>query len=324
MTSGAVAIALSAVVSACCAGAARGQFQYTALDHPLAGRGGTAAYDVDGSRIVGTFFDAGGVSRGFVYDGGNWSVLDHPAAAGPRGTTAYGVWDGLVCGTYVDSSGRTFGYVYDGATFTTLARPPMGLGPVDTFARGIYDGTVVGYSIEGPLARGFVYDNGVFSDLIVPGAVGTFPDDTDSGRVVGFFEDPVGTHGFFSLVGGVPVPVDHPLGVLGTFLTGVDGPNYVGNYLGLPDPRSRGFLFNGTTYLPIDVPGAIDTTVNGIDGLTVVGSYVDAAGAAHGFLATVPEPAAAGSAALAVGLLALRRGRSARTSKTRPAASGGL
>jgi len=63
------------------------------------------------------------------------------------------------------------------------------------------------------------------------------------------------------------------------------------------------------TFTPIDYPGATDTIVNGINGDRVVGSYVDAAGVTHGFLATVPEPAAGAAMVASAGLLTLRRAR---------------
>ena len=288
---------------------ASAQFQFTTLDHPLAGQGGTAAYDVDGNRIVGTFFDAAGASHGFVYDGATWSVLDHPDAALPRGTTAFGVSDGIICGTFVDAAGRTFGYTYDGLTWTTLARPPLGAGPVDTFARGVSDGTVVGYSIEGAVARGFVYNNGAFSDLVVPGAVGTFPDDTDSARIVGHFEDLIATHGFI-VAGGLPIPIDFPLEpAVETSLTGVDGTNIVGNYLALLDPGSHGFLYDGTRFITIDFPGAVDTTVNGIGDNRIVGSYSTAPNVTHGFVAVIPEPAGAATTVMGAAALVRRPSR---------------
>ena len=287
------------------AGPALGQFSYTTLDHPLAGAGGTVAYDLDGGRIVGTYLDAAGVSHAFTYDGATWTTLDHPAAAAPRGTAAFGVSGGNVVGTYVDATGQVFGYVYDGREWTTLTRPPPGPGRTDTFARGVSGSTVVGHYIESQVARGFVYDAGTFTDVVVPGAVGTFPDDTDDGRIVGSFEDLLGTHGFISDGTGTTV-LDHPLGTLGTFVTGVDGAAVVGTYLGLPDASAHGFLYEGGRYTPIDIPGATDTSVNGIDGLRVVGSYVDAAGATHGFLLTIPEPSAAAVALLALWLPARR------------------
>ena len=278
-----------------CATAASGAFTYTTIDHPLAGVGGTVPNDIEGSQIVGSYLDASGVSHGFLYDGATWSTLDHPASAAPRGTAAYGVSDGIICGTYVDASGQTLGFLYDGVNWTTLERPPLGVGPVDTFARGIADGTVVGYSIESLVARGFIYRDGVFTDLVIPGAVGTFPQDIDGPRIVGTYDDLIETHGFL-YDGTVVTTLDHPLGLpLGTFVTGIDGPNMVGSYLSLQDGMGHGFLYDGAQYIPIDVPGATDTSANGISGTRVVGTYVDAAGQRHGFVASVPEPVVAGA-----------------------------
>ena len=290
-----------------CAPPAGAAFVFTTLDHPLAGRGGTTANDVSGSRIVGSYLDAANVRHGFVYDGVNWTTLDHPGA-GPS-TNATGVWNGLICGTYVTPSGRTLGFLYDGSNWATIERPPLGPGPADTFVRGISGDTLVGYSIESFVARGFLYRAGEFSDVLVAGAAGTFPDDLDSGRIVGTYEDLLGSHGFIA-DGDVARTIDHPLGMpLGTALTGVDGDRVVGNYLALPDGASHGFLYDGRTFEPIDVPGAADTTVNGIDGDRIVGSYRDAAGDTYGFVAVVPEPTAAAALLVFLGWWGSRQPR---------------
>jgi hypothetical protein len=281
-------------------------FSFVTIDHPLAGAGGTMPNDVEAGRIVGTYLDTSAVSHGFIFDGVSWNTLDHPAASAPRGTEGFGISEGLVCGTFVDASGRTFGFLYADGTWTTLERPPLGLGPVDTFARGISEGTVVGYSIESLVARGFIYRDGVFTDLAIPGSTGTFPRDIDQGRIVGNFDDLVSTHGFL-YQGGVVEVLDYPFEpVLGTFVRGIDGTNVVGNYVSLVDGHSHGFLFDGTTYVPIDVPGSMDTAATGIDGTRIVGTYTDAAGAPHGFVTTIPEPSSAVASVLALGLL-LRR-----------------
>ena len=280
---------------------------FTTIDHPLAGSGGTTPYAVDGDRIVGSFLDAAGVNHGFLYDGSTWRTLDDPAAAAPRGTAAYGVSGPTICGTYVSSAGQTLGFLYDGANWTTLDHPAVGPGRVDTFARGVSDGTVVGYYIQSLAAHGFSYRSGTFTDFDIPGSIGTFPHDVDGTRIIGTVDDALGTHGFF-IDQGVPVVFDHPLGVLlGTFGNGVDGPNIVGNFVSLADGSSHGFIFGASGYTTLDVPGATDTTANGIDGGRIVGSYVDAAGATHGFIAVVPEPA--GAAAVMAVLAATTRRR---------------
>jgi hypothetical protein len=303
---------LAAVLLACAAAApAPAAVVYTTVDNPSAGTGGTALYDLDGPRIVGTFFDQAGASHGFVYDGTTWTNVDHPDAVAPRGTAAYGVSNGTIVGAYVDAGGRTFGYAYDGTTWTTLAHPPVATGPVDTFARGVDGDTVVGYFIESQVARGFVYRNGAFTDLVIPAAVGTFPDDIDQGRIVGTIEDLVGSHAFVR-DGLLVTPIDHPLGaVLGTFGSGIDGGRIVGNYLDALDGSAHGFLYEGGQFTNVDFPGATDTTVNGINGDRIVGSYQDAAGVTHGFIATVPEPTAAVAAVVTGGLVAGRRPRRA-------------
>ena len=302
--------ALGILLLTCAALPAGAQITYTSIAHPLAGPGGTTAYDVDGSRVVGTYLDAAGASHAFLYDNGAFTTLDHPDAALPRGTSAYGISGNLISGAFVNSSGQTFGFLYDGSDWTTLAHPPGGGARTDTFARGVSGDTVVGYYIESAATRGFVYENGAFRDLVVPGATGTFPDDIDGERIVGTFDNVAGTHAFIA-DDSLFQTLDHPLGtILGTFGTGVDGANVAGYYLSLPDGSARGFLFDGSGFTAIDYPGATDTTVHGIDDGRIVGSYVDAAGVTRGFIAVVPEPATLALLAPCF-LLTLRRPRRA-------------
>ena len=298
MTSGLCRCVFAVLLTACAGGRASAVVTYTSIAHPLAGTGGTTAYDIDGPRIVGTYLDAAGASHAFVYEDSTWTTLDHPNAAAPRGTAAYGVSGDSIVGTFVDATGRSFGYLYDGTNWTTLAHPPVGSGPIDTFARGVSGGTVVGYYIESLTTRGFVHDAaGAFRDVVIPGATDTSPDDVDGGQIVGTFDNATGTHAFV-LDGALVRTIDHPLGtVLGTYGTGVDGTNVVGNYLSLIDGSAHGFLFDGSGFTAIDFPGATDTTVNGIDGDRIVGSYVDPSGAIRGFIAVIPEPAALALAA---------------------------
>ena len=300
---------LPALLLALGAGPASAAIVYTQLDHPLAGPGGTTPYAIYGERIVGGYLDAANRSHCFVYEFGSWATLDHPEAVG--GTTAYGVSATRISGSYVAASGQVLGFLYDGSTWATLEHPPIGVTRGDTFARGVSDGTVVGYYIEAAVARGFIYSGGTFTDIAPPGAINTFPRDINSGRVVGNYDDPLGTHGFvFDALNWLTL--DHPLGaVLGTFVTGVDGANVVGYYSGLPTGAAHGFLYDGADFLPIDFPGATDTEVNGIDGDRVVGSYVDAAGQRHGFVAAIPEPGGAAALVLLPAAACARRRRRA-------------
>ncbi len=82
--------------------------------------------------------------------------------------------------------------------------------------------------------------------------------------------------------------LDHPLaGPQGTRPSGIDGPNIVGYYQDASN-LSHGFLYNGGAWTTVDYPGAFDTSVSGISGTNLVGTYdlMDTNGLlnSHGFV----------------------------------------
>ena len=78
--------------------------------------------------------------------------------------------------------------------------------------------------------------------------------------------------------------------------TAVAGYHTVAGYYYDASNKSRGFLYNGTTYTTLDGPSATQTYIWGIDGTNVVGMYTDGTGN-HGFIyngsvfTTVDNPA---------------------------------
>ncbi|HEX4415867.1 MAG TPA: PEP-CTERM sorting domain-containing protein [Lacipirellulaceae bacterium] len=75
--------------------------------------------------------------------------------------------------------------------------------------------------------------------------------------------------------------LDDP-GSIRTDAFGISGNNIVGMYA---NSFYHGFLYDGTTYTPIDNPAATNFTVaSGIDGNNIVGDYSDSSGKDHGFL----------------------------------------
>jgi hypothetical protein len=54
---------------------------------------------------------------------------------------------------------------------------------------------------------------------------------------------------------------------------------------------SHGFLYNGTTWTILDMPGADATYAYGIDNGKIIGYYDVAGEPSHGFIYTIPEPA---------------------------------
>lgn len=88
--------------------------------------------------------------------------------------------------------------------------------------------------------------------------------------------------------------IDYP-GAHATWVIGIDGSNIVGSYVESTYGSSRGFLYNGTTWSPVDFPTvhissgphpmeiSEGTAVTGVDGSKIAGEYSDSSGQ-HGFL----------------------------------------
>jgi hypothetical protein len=294
------AVLAMTIASAFAAAPASAQVVYTTLDHPLAGAGGTIAQAIDGTRIVGSYFDVFATLHGFAYDTatGAWTTLDPPGAVG--GTSAWGVSGNRVSGEFRAVGGQAKGYLYDGATWTSFEHPPTTHAGLDTFARGTDGTTVVGFFLDDTGTHSFAYDGVTFTDVRFPGS-DTFAFDVDAGRIVGSYNATVGRHGFI-FDGTDWRTVDYPgSDVFATHLFGIDGDNVVGFYQTPPNGQPRGFLYNGADFIPIDFPGATETAVYGIDADRIVGSYVDANRNRHAFIAVVPEPSCLGIAALCLG-----------------------
>lgn len=82
--------------------------------------------------------------------------------------------------------------------------------------------------------------------------------------------------------------VDAPGEILRTDLRAIDGSNLVGFYRDL-DGKDNGFIYNGTTWTTLNMPGAGATRIFGIDGSHLVGYY--SVSGTHGFVYEIPEPA---------------------------------
>lgn len=102
--------------------------------------------------------------------------------------------------------------------------------------------------------------------------------------------------------------ISAPLGVNGSFATGISGSNVVGYYIDA-NGTDHGFLFNGSGFTTLDAPlatgtdanGFSGTSANGISGSEVVGTFAGSDGNDHGFLfdgttyTALDEPLATGS-----------------------------
>ena len=212
---------------------------WTTLDHPSA-TSGTAAYGVDGSKIVG-FYNLSGPLHGFLYDGtkpvgSQWSTIDR---SGASQTTVIGIDGGKMVGT-VWSSGTSNGYIYDGTTWTILPQPT---GSISVGASDISGSNVVGqYNVDSPAKhQGYLYDGTTATPHNFPGSYHSITLGIDGDNIVGFYtENNVGgIHGFL-FDGFNWTTLDFP-GATRTFAYGIDGDNIVGYYNDVSGTR-HGFL----------------------------------------------------------------------------------
>jgi hypothetical protein len=124
--------------------------------------------------------------------------------------------------------------------------PPGSVASQATALSGI---AVVGYYNDGSMTRGFLYDGSGYTTINYPGSV-TLP---------------------------------NQMQVPGTTLRGVSGNNIVGIYEDA-SLNFHGFLYDGSTYTPINVPGATYTETTGVSGNHVIGNSQPGNGHYSGFI----------------------------------------
>ncbi len=227
---------------------------YTTINDPL-GVNGTYPMGVSGSNVVGYYRDAAKVAHGFLYDGSTFTTLDDPLASASLkddGTYALGIDGTTIVGYYTAPHGFYNGFSYDGSTYTKLNYPNANFG--ETYVTDVSGGKVVGYFAPNPQYnqefnyKGFVYDGSTYTEVSDPLSI------TSDG-------------------------FDYE-----TYVFGIDGQNVVGAYKGADEFFDHGFLYDGSTYTTIDDPLGLSTSVNGISGNLIVGSYFDGSSAIKSFV----------------------------------------
>jgi len=192
---------------------------------------------------------------------------------------------GEIVGFYVDSLGLQHGFLLQGGSFSTFDFP----GAVDNVLEGINDSTQTtgAYDDSSQVTHGFLLQGGTFSSFDVPNGVGaTQPEGiNDSTEVTGTYYD-AGTGlepGFLRQPDGSVVDIVPPHSGGYTEAHGINNSGtIVGRDIGAV---SQGFQLSNGTYTYIDVPGATNTSIFGINNLgDIVGDYVDASGVQHGFV----------------------------------------
>ncbi len=160
---------------------------------PLSGSPFIVARSInDAGTIVGSYWNADDVDRGFTYNGTTFTTFNRPGAIGTVPLQGNNV--GGMVGTY-RASGQLRGFRLSGGSYTTLSYPSAPL----TVPGGINDsGLIVGFyqDVSGQ-EHGFQLKGGIYSVLDVAGASGTRVNAINNGgHIVGSYDDDLGTHGF--------------------------------------------------------------------------------------------------------------------------------
>jgi probable HAF family extracellular repeat protein len=190
---------------------------------------------------------------------------------------------GQIVGNYRDSTGAWHGYVYTNGTFTNFFDVPGVNPPAPIGISGINDaGQIVG-SIGGPGGKGFLYSDGVFTDIYYPQGFSTSANGINNAGQILVGIDFVGS---FVLSNGELTPIIVP--GISPMLVQASGINNIGQVVGsfgFSDDL-QGFLqdTNGdvTTFR---FPGAVETHPSGINDFgEIVGYYRGTGGPYHGFI----------------------------------------
>jgi probable HAF family extracellular repeat protein len=163
-----------------------------------------------------------------------------------------------------------------------------------SFARGALLAMAALVTLAGPVAIGIVQASAAqsqeqaaytFTTIEVPESTLTVATGIDTlGRIVGYYADSRGTHGFL-LTGGALSTIDFP----GAAWTAAYGINAAGQIVGAYGPNDtagrHGFLLSGSNFSSFDFPSSMDTVARGLNNRgQIVGDYLGQDGFRHGFL----------------------------------------
>lgn len=227
---------------------------------------------------------------------------------------------GDIVGIYGDASFNEHGFLLSHGNFSTIDVPGTLVGVsgiLQTEANGINPaGDIVGDYFALPGApgapqcliafspacrRGFLYSNGRFSDVLVPGKKGSIPNSiTPDGTIYGcdhnddYFGSMVGfgrtrSGAYITLDAGGGELQDTAQAVTASMNNGAtpNGKIIVGLYADPPAPggTNHGYIVENGKFAPYDVPGSTLTQIWGINSSAdFVGLYDDSNGNEHGFL----------------------------------------
>lgn len=249
---------------------------FTTFNVPGALPNTTIAEGINNSgEIVGWFEDSAG-EHGFLYANGVFTTINVP---GSTGTQALGINNaGQIVGPFSTSSSgvQPQSFLYSNGAFTTVNGPPSAANGINSA------GQIVGSMGIGINEQPFVYSNGHITPITLPFNNVLFSEGhgiNNSGQIVGvYFANASGfldSNGVFSSVN---VP-----GAAGTYAYGINNSGEIVGFFAdiiAISPTSseeilQGYSDTNGVFTTIDVPAAVETIANGINGNgEIVGNFV--------------------------------------------------
>jgi hypothetical protein len=190
--------------------------------------------------IVGGYNDAGGVSHGFILDGGQYTTLDFPGAAGTTltGLNPSGEMSGYSCSDPACNTPHSF-VVSKRGVFTSFDPP----GATRSWASSVNpSGAVVGAYSGGGVRHGYLLYHGTFVTIDFPGGIFTFAGGNNpEGDIVGEYVDASGNAHSFLLSHGVYTSFDPP-GALASDATGINPGGVIVGLFVDPSFNAHGYI----------------------------------------------------------------------------------
>lgn len=276
--------------------------QFRTVDFP--GANGTGVNFVNNhGTLLGTYFNAGLQSFGFVERGHQLTSFNYPGTTGVTSSSGMNNRDDAV-GAYTDANSVFHGWVRSAdGTFTQIDDPAAGTGAFEgTQPAMINDaGELVGaYFDSSGISHGFVDYHGTFTTVDFPGtseALGqgtTLTAINDSGAIVGYYNDSAGVvHGFVEKHGAfttIDAPGAGTAPGQGTSPAGISSSGVIDGGIS-NDAGFAGWVLYKRAFSSLNdpnaAPGASLPLGLSSNGRYVSGEYTDNSGVNHGFVATL-------------------------------------